>query len=72
MDYLLIKGGTVYDGTGAPGQTADVVVNSGRITKIGRADSPAKRTIDADGLVVSPGLWMCTPISTRRSFGIPR
>jgi len=55
MDELLIKGGTVYDGTGAPGRTADVVVNAGRITAIGRAEGRAARVIDADGLAVSPG-----------------
>lgn len=55
MDDLLIKGGTVFDGTGSLGYTADVVVNDGRITHIGRSDGPAKKTIDADGLVVSPG-----------------
>ena len=55
MDELLIKGGTVYDGTGAPGRTADVVVNAGRITAIGKATGKARKTIDADGLIVSPG-----------------
>jgi len=55
MDDLLIKGGTVFDGTGTPGRTADVVVNGGRITEIGRAEGKAREVIDADGLAVSPG-----------------
>jgi len=55
VDDLLIKGGTVFDGTGAPGKTADVAVNWGRITHIGRSSGQARRIIDADGLVVCPG-----------------
>jgi len=52
---LLIRNGTVVDGSGAPRFTADVGIAAGRITEIGRINGPAHRTIDADGLVVSPG-----------------
>ncbi|MBS0520945.1 MAG: amidohydrolase family protein [Proteobacteria bacterium] len=52
---LLIRGGTVVDGSGAPRFTADVGVADGRIAAIGRLAQPARRTIDADGLIVSPG-----------------
>ena len=52
---LLIKGGTVVDGTGAPARTADVGVRDGRITEIGEIADDAARTIDADGLLVTPG-----------------
>ncbi len=52
---LLIRGGSVIDGTGAPRFTADVGIRDGRIVEIGRIAAPAKRTIDADGLIVSPG-----------------
>jgi N-acyl-D-aspartate/D-glutamate deacylase len=52
---LVIRGGTVVDGTGAPGRTADVAVSRGRITEVGRVDGRGGREIDADGAVVAPG-----------------
>ena len=52
---LVIRGGRVVDGTGMPPYTADVAVQDGRIVRIGRATEAAKRVVDADGLVVSPG-----------------
>ncbi len=52
---LLIRGGTVVDGTGRPRFTADVGISGGRIVGIGRITDAAKRTLDADGLIVSPG-----------------
>jgi len=56
MTYdLLIRNGTVIDGTGAPRHQADIAVKDGRIAEIGRIADDAARTIDADGLVVAPG-----------------
>jgi len=52
---LVIRGGTVVDGSGAARFTADVGVRDGRIVEVGRIAAPAARTIDADGLIVSPG-----------------
>src|ERR1700689_5054986 len=52
---LLIKKGTVVDGTGAPRRTADVAIHHGQIAEIGKITDGAAKTIDADGLVVAPG-----------------
>ena len=52
---LLIKNGTMVDGSGMPRYRADVGVKSGRVVEIGRIRAPAERTIDAEGLIVAPG-----------------
>src|SRR5579862_9029208 len=52
---LLVRGGTVVDGSGLPGYTADVGVSGDRITAVGRVGARAARVIDADGCVVAPG-----------------
>ncbi len=57
MHDLIIKGGTVVDGTGSAARTADVAVDAGRITDVGQVEGGATRTIDADGLLVTPG-WV--------------
>jgi len=52
---LLIRNGTVVDGSGAARYRADVGITDGRIAEIGRIRSVAARTIDAEGLIVAPG-----------------
>ncbi len=53
---LLIRGGTVIDGSGAPGFQANVAIQDGKVVKVGNlSEAKAKRVIDATGLVVAPG-----------------
>jgi N-acyl-D-aspartate/D-glutamate deacylase len=56
MPYdLVIKNGTVIDGSGLPRYRADVAVRHGRVAAIGRIREAAREVIDADGQVVTPG-----------------
>jgi N-acyl-D-aspartate/D-glutamate deacylase len=52
---LVIRGGTVVDGTGADARTADVAIDDGMIVEVGRVESRGRREIDAAGLLVTPG-----------------
>jgi len=56
MSYdLIIRGGTIVDGSGLPRYQADVGIEGGRITSIGKVSGPADEVIDAEGHIVSPG-----------------
>ena len=59
MRDVVIKGGTVVDGSGAPAREADVAIDGDRIVEVGADASPsaAHRVVDADGLLVTPG-WV--------------
>jgi N-acyl-D-amino-acid deacylase len=54
MHDTVIKGGTLIDGTGAPGRTADVAIDGDRISEIG-SGLDGRRVLDASGHVVAPG-----------------
>jgi len=51
----VIRGGTVVDGTGAPGRAADVGIHGDRIVAVGPVTEEAQETIDATGRIVCPG-----------------
>jgi N-acyl-D-amino-acid deacylase len=57
MHDLVIRGGTVIDGTGNERYVADIAVDGGLITKVGGAVAPGKTEIDASGKIVAPG-WV--------------
>jgi N-acyl-D-aspartate/D-glutamate deacylase len=57
MHDIVIRGGTIVDGTGAAAFSGDVAIAGGRIAGVGGKQGPARRDIDADGLLVTPG-WV--------------
>jgi len=57
MYDIVIRGGSIIDGAGRKAFTGDVAISQGRIAGVGGKQGPAKRDIDADGLIVTPG-WV--------------
>ena len=57
MHDIVIRGGTIIDGTGKPGFTGDISIAGERIVEVGGRHAPARREIDANGLLVTPG-WV--------------
>jgi N-acyl-D-amino-acid deacylase len=57
MHDIVIRGGTIIDGTGTPGFTGDVSISGERIVELGGRHAPARREINASGLLVTPG-WV--------------
>lgn len=55
MHDLVIRGGTVVDGTGAPRFVADIAVDGGIITAMGQISASGREEIDASGKIVAPG-----------------
>ncbi len=55
MHDLVIRGGQVLDGTGAPAFEADIAVDGQTISEVGRITAPAREVLDARGLLVTPG-----------------
>lgn len=74
---IVIRGGTLVDGTGKPAFQGDLAIDGGTISAVGKVDGTGRREIDAQGLTVSPGFidihthldaqvgWdpACTPVS---------
>ena len=55
MHDLVIRGGTLVDGTGGPTRKGDVAIDSGKIVSVGGKAGTGRREIDASGLLVTPG-----------------
>ena len=55
MYDLILKGGRIYDGSAMPSYNGDVAVKDGKIVEMGRLSGAAARTLNVDGLAVSPG-----------------
>ncbi len=52
---LVIRGGTIVDGTGADAYAGDIAIDGDQLTEIGQVSGKGRREIDADGLTVTPG-----------------
>jgi N-acyl-D-amino-acid deacylase len=66
---ILIRGGTLIDGSGRPGEIGDIAVRDGRIAALGRSlPEGAAKVIDAEGLAVAPGF---IDIKTHSDFTLP-
>src|ERR1700684_1555349 len=57
MHDLVIRNGTIIDGTGVPGFAGDLAIDGGKIASVGGKAGTGRREIDADGLLVAPG-WV--------------
>src|SRR5215470_5910346 len=69
MHDILIRGGTLFDGSGSPGVPGDILIADGRIAAIGpNLPGMARKTIDAQGLAVAPGF---IDIKTHSDFTLP-
>jgi N-acyl-D-amino-acid deacylase len=69
MRDILIRGGTLFDGSGSPGVPDDILISDGRIAAIGpNLAGSARQTIDAQGLAVAPGF---IDIKTHSDFTLP-
>ena len=52
---VIIRNGSVVDGTGAPARHADVAISGGKIVEVGKISGTARKTVDASDCVVAPG-----------------
>jgi N-acyl-D-amino-acid deacylase len=57
MHDLVIRGGVIVDGSGAPGRSGDVAIDGERLTRVGGGAGAARRELDARGCIVAPG-WV--------------
>ncbi len=57
MHDLIIRNGTLVDGTGAPPVLGDIAIDGDRIVQVGKITGSARKEIDAQGMVVTPG-WV--------------
>ena len=57
MHDLVIRGGSIVDGTGDQAYSGDIAVNSDKIVQVGQVDGAGHQEIDAQGLLVTPG-WV--------------
>src|SRR5260370_41830377 len=57
MHDIVIRGGSIVDGTGAPASHGDVAIDGDRIVQVGGKAGPGRREVEAEGRIVTPG-WV--------------
>ena len=72
MHDLIIRGGTVVDGSGDAPYQADVIIDGNRITAVGRTVTRGREEIDARGKIVAPASSTSTPTMMGRQRGTPK
>ena len=72
MHDLVIRGGTVVDGTSSAPFLADVAIDGDRVSLVGTVTAEGREEIDATGKFVTRALSMCTPIMTGRQPGMTK
>jgi N-acyl-D-aspartate/D-glutamate deacylase len=68
MHDIVIRGGTIVDGTGAPASNGDVAIDGDRIVQVGGRAGPGKREVKADGRLVTPPSCSAIAASVSRRF----
>jgi N-acyl-D-amino-acid deacylase len=69
---IVIRGGTIYDGSGAPGVTGDVAIEDDRIVAVGKVDGKGRTEIPAGGMAVAPGFINMLSWATESLIADPR
>ena len=69
MHDIVIRGGTIIDGTGQRAFAGDIAIDGGQIAAVGGKAGPARRVVDADGLLVTPGWSTSIRITTDKPHG---
>src|SRR6516165_6418503 len=65
---LVLRGGTLYGGSGRPGERGDLAIAGGRIAALGEVRGGAAREMDVSGLALAPGF---IDIKTHSDFTLP-
>ena len=68
---IVIRGGTLIDGTGAAGRRGDLAIRGDSIIALGEVTGTASQTIDATGMVVSPGFLLVAEFKTSGPLQVP-
>ena len=69
---LIIRGGTLYDGSGQPPVVGDVAINGDRIVAVGKVDGRARTEIPARGMAIAPGFINMLSWATESLLADPR